>query len=295
MTVNIETAIAWMRAREGQVSYSMDDRNGPDSYDCSSSIYYALRDGGASSAGWAVNTEYEHQWLMDNGYTLIAENTPWDAQRGDIFIWGRKGYSSGAGGHTGMFVDENNIIHCNYRYDGITVNDHDDIWLYAGRPYYYVYRLANADAQPAEVKRGWQKNDTGNWYIKEDGSYPKEKFEKIEGTWYYFDGSGYMLADRWKKHSDGNWYWFDQSGEMATGWKKIAEKWYYFDAEGAMKTGWVKYKDTWYYLDGNEGAMVSNAFVQSADKKGWYYLKPDGSMADKPEFTVEPEGLITTK
>ncbi len=35
MVVNIETAIAWMRARQGQVSYSMDDRNGPDSYDCS--------------------------------------------------------------------------------------------------------------------------------------------------------------------------------------------------------------------------------------------------------------------
>ncbi|HGJ2973649.1 TPA: N-acetylmuramoyl-L-alanine amidase LytA, partial [Streptococcus pneumoniae] len=94
---------------------------------------------------------------------------------------------------------------------------------------------------------------------------------------------------------DGNWYWFDNSGEMATGWKKIAEKWYYFDVEGAMKTGWVKYKDTWYYLDAKEGAMVSNAFIQSADGTGWYYLKPDGSMADKPEFTVEPDGLITVK
>ncbi|HGR7061915.1 TPA: autolysin, partial [Streptococcus pneumoniae] len=110
--------------------------------------------------------------------------------------------------------------------------------------------------------------------------------------WYYFDGSGYMLSDRWKKHTDD---YFDQSGEMATGWKKIADKWYYFDVEGAMKTGWVKYKDTWYYLDAKEGAMVSNAFIQSADGTGWYYLKPDGSMADKPEFTVEPDGLITVK
>ncbi|CIY01138.1 lytic amidase (N-acetylmuramoyl-L-alanine amidase) [Streptococcus pneumoniae] len=83
-----------------------------------------------------------------------------------------------------------------------------------------------------------------------------------------------MLADRWKKHTDGNWYYFDQSGEMATGWKKIADKWYYFDVEGAM---------------------VSNAFIQSADGTGWYYLKPDGTMADKPEFTVEPDGLITVK
>ncbi|HEV8740357.1 TPA: N-acetylmuramoyl-L-alanine amidase LytA, partial [Streptococcus pneumoniae] len=125
--------------------------------------------------------------------------------------------------------------------------------------------------------------------------YPKDKFEKINGTWYYFDGSGYMLSDRWKKHTDGNWYWFDNSGEMATGWKKIAEKWYYFDVEGAMKTGWVKYKDTWYYLDAKEGAMVSNAFIQSADGTGWYYLKPDGTLADKPDFTVEPDGLITVK
>lgn len=145
------------------------------------------------------------------------------------------------------------------------------------------------------IEKGWKKNATGYWYVREDGSYPKEKFEKIDGTWYYFDGSGYMLAERWKKHTDGNWYWFDKSGAMVTGWKLISNKWYYFDVEGAMKTGWVKYKDTWYYLDSKDGNMVSNAFIQSADKKGWYYLKSDGTLADKPEFTIEPDGLITTK
>lgn len=144
-----------------------------------------------------------------------------------------------------------------------------------------------------EIKKGWQKNNTGYWYVRSDGSYPKEQFEQIDGTWYYFDGSGYMLADKWKKRPDGTWYYFDKSGEMATGWKKIADKWYYFKEDGAMVTGWVKYKDTWYYLDGKEGNMVSNAFVKS--EKGWYYLKEDGSLADKPEFTVEPDGLITTK
>ena len=145
------------------------------------------------------------------------------------------------------------------------------------------------------VEKGWKENSTGWWYVRSDGSYPKEKFEKIDGTWYYFDGSGYMIKDKWKKHSDGKWYYLDPSGAMATGWKKIAEKWYYFNEEGAMKTGWVKYKDVWYYLDAKNGDMVSNAFIQSANGKGWYYLKPDGSLADKPEFVVEPEGLITTK
>ena len=144
-----------------------------------------------------------------------------------------------------------------------------------------------------EIKKGWQKNNTGYWYVRSDGSYPKEQFEQIDGTWYYFDGSGYMLSDKWKKRPDGTWYYFDKSGEMATGWNKIADKWYYFSRDGAMVKGWVKYYDKWYYLDAQNGDMKSDCFVKYND--GWYLLLPDGRMADKPEFTVEPDGLITTK
>lgn len=143
------------------------------------------------------------------------------------------------------------------------------------------------------VESGWKQNDTGYWYVRSDGSYPKEKFEKIDSTWYYFDGSGYMLAEQWKKHTDGQWYYFDKDGYMATSWKKINEKWYYFNRDGAMQTGWVKYYDKWYYLDATNGDMKSDCFVKYND--GWYLLLPDGRMADKPEFTVEPDGLITTK
>ena len=143
------------------------------------------------------------------------------------------------------------------------------------------------------VEPGWKKNDTGYWYVKEDGSYPKEQFEKIDGTWYYFDENGYMLSDKWKKRPDGTWYYFDKSGEMATDWNKIDGKWYYFSRDGAMVTGWVKYYDKWYYLDAVNGDMKSDCFVKYND--GWYLLLPDGRLADKPEFTVEPDGLITTK
>lgn len=295
MTINIENAISWMKARQGRVSYSMEERDGDDSYDCSSSVYYALRSAGAVSAGWAVNTEYEHQWLINNGYTLISENTPWDAQRGDVFIWGRKGASAGAGGHTGIFVDSDNIIHCNYRYDGISVNDHDDIWLYAGRPYYYIYRLTNPNAQPEVPKKGWQKDDKGYWYARANGSYPKAQFEYIEEnkSWFYFDESGYMYSDKWLKHTDGHWYYFDKDGYMATSWKKINNKWYYFNRDGAMATGWVKWYEKWYYLDSEDGDMKSNTFVPY--NGGYYLLLPDGRMADKEAFTVEPDGLITAK
>nr|DAV68706.1 MAG TPA: peptidoglycan hydrolase [Caudoviricetes sp.] len=295
MGVNIDEGIAWMQARKGQVSYSMDYRNGPDSYDCSSAIYYALLSGGAVSAGWAVNTEYEHGWLEKNGYELISENQPWDAQRGDIFIWGRKGYSSGAGGHTGMFIDSDNIIHCNWAYDGISVNDHDERWLAAGRPYFYVYRLTNAGKQAAEPKRGWQKDDTGFWYVRANGTYPKGQFEYIEDnkSWFYFDESGYMYSEKWLKHTDGKWYWFDKDGYMATSWKRIAGVWYYFNRDGSMQTGWIKYYDNWYYCDATNGDMKSSTFVPY--NGGYYMLLEDGRMADKEAFRVEPDGLITTR
>ena len=102
-----------------------------------------------------------------------------------------------------------------------------------------------------------------------------------------------MFSDKWKQRPDGTCYYFDKSGEMATDWNKIADKWYYFSRDGAMVTGWVKYYDKWYYLDAQNGDMKSDCFIKYND--GWYLLLPDGRMADKPEFTVEPDGLITTK
>ncbi|MBL6538710.1 glucosaminidase domain-containing protein [Streptococcus suis] len=143
MGVNIETAIRWMSDRKGRVTYSMDYRNGPNSFDCSSSVYYALMSAGAISAGWTVNTEYEHDWLIKNGYKLIAENQDWDAKRGDIFIWGKRGQSAGAGGHTGIFIDPDNIIHCNYANNSITINNYNQTAAASGWMYCYVYRLAN--------------------------------------------------------------------------------------------------------------------------------------------------------
>ena len=146
MVINTEAAIAWMTSRQGKVSYSMDFRDGPNSYDCSSSIYYALMSAGASSAGWAVNTEYMHDWLLKNGYELIAENQDWNAQRADIAIWGRRGQSAGAGGHVVMFLDPDNIIHCNWARRGISVDNYNATAAASGWMYCYVYRLKGGNS-----------------------------------------------------------------------------------------------------------------------------------------------------
>lgn len=153
-----------------------------------------------------------------------------------------------------------------------------------------VTDMLNAGASNVE---GWQKNSTGWWYVNSDGSYPTNKWQKIDNVWYYFDERGYMKSNTWYKHSDGNWYYLLPNGAMAIGWVKVGTEWFYFNDSGRMVTGWVKYKEHWYYLNTSNGHMESNQFVKSGD--GWYYLNEDGTMADKPEFTVEPNGLVTIK
>ena len=150
MAINTETAIRWMTDRQGRVSYSMNQRTGPTSYDCSSAICYALMSAGASHVAWPVTTESAHAWLLANGYRLIAENQDWNMERSDVIIWGPKGRSVGAGGHMLMALDADNVIHCTYAVNGITVNNYNQLYGWQGGamggPYVYVYRLANAQS-----------------------------------------------------------------------------------------------------------------------------------------------------
>ena len=54
----IDVMIQWFRDRLGKVTYSMDYRNGPHSYDCSSAVYSALIKAGFLPPNtWLGNTE----------------------------------------------------------------------------------------------------------------------------------------------------------------------------------------------------------------------------------------------
>lgn len=126
----MDKAIEWFQQRQGKVSYSMVYRNGSASYDCSSAIYHSLIYAGILPAGFRIgNTESEFVDLPKFGFQRIEAdaNGYIPTQRGDIFIWGKQGYTNGAGGHTGIFINNNDIIHCAYAYNGIHTDNHD--WL----------------------------------------------------------------------------------------------------------------------------------------------------------------------
>ena len=98
----MDKAIEWFAQRQGKVSYSMINRNGNSSYDCSSAIYHALIYAGILPQGFRIgNTETLFVDLPKFGFQRIEAdaNGYIPTQRGDIFLWGKQGYTSGAGGH----------------------------------------------------------------------------------------------------------------------------------------------------------------------------------------------------
>ena len=139
----MDKVIDWFAQRQGRVSYSMNYRNGPSSYDCSSSIYHALIYAGILPAGFRIgNTETEFVDLPKFGFQRIEAdiNGYIPTQRGDIFIWGKQGQTLGANGHTGVFIDQNNIIHCAYAYNGIHIDNHDDLAGINNTQYLTIFR-----------------------------------------------------------------------------------------------------------------------------------------------------------
>lgn len=180
---DIELFLKWFYDRKGKVTYSMERRLGPDSYDCSSAVYLGLKQGGFLPASQSVgNTDSLYRDLEKNGFTQVPEvNGYIDTKRGDIFIWGKRGASGGAFGHTGVFVNANDIIHCNYGSNGISVNNHDYIYSLNGSPDNTVYRYTGASA-PAPTNAVDQVIEVGS-LIKYDKVFTADDVQLIDGVW----------------------------------------------------------------------------------------------------------------
>lgn len=142
MGISIDTAINNMFAlKNKRIAYSMYGcRTGATcmSGDCSGTIYDSLRKAGATNAGWVLNTDSMHAWLVQNGFKLVAQNQSWNMKRGDIIIFGLRGASGGAAGHVVIATDNVNVIHCNYSANGVSVNNENMLPYSMG---FYVYRL----------------------------------------------------------------------------------------------------------------------------------------------------------
>lgn len=170
--IDINKAIDYMYdLRAKNIRYSMDySRTGADSTgDCSGTIYAGLRKAGATDAGWVLNTDSMHNWLLKNGFRLIAHNKEWNAKRGDVVIFGEKGKSGGAAGHVVIFINNTQIIHCTWKSDsinGVFVENEETACPYSMG--WYVYRLdqqaSTSQPKPNNQQQSKPTTQTGiNW------------------------------------------------------------------------------------------------------------------------------------
>ena len=141
---------------------------------------------------------------------------------------------------------------------------------------------------PGKVKAqaGWVQSGSRWWYRHADGSYTRNNWEMINGSWYYFDGAGWMVTG-WLKLGN-NWYYLNPgNGAMVTGWLQLGSTWYYMNGSGAMET------DTWIgnsYVDANGVWDQSKTKAQAywvQNNGRWLYVQEDGSYAKSTWKTID--------
>lgn len=120
--MSIENMIKWFTDRQGKVTYSMTSRLGPNSYDCSSAVFFAMIAGGFLPSGSMGNTET----LFSMSGTKLKEISRSEVKRGDIFVAGTPGASNGSAGHTGIFLSNGSFIHCSFFWNGIHTDTNDN-------------------------------------------------------------------------------------------------------------------------------------------------------------------------
>ena len=238
--------------------------------------------GWVSSGGrwWYRNADGSYPkstWKLINGSWYYFESDGWMAT-GWKKLGGEWYYLTSSGAMATGWVKLNGKY---YFMNGSGVMQHDT-WVDNG--VYYV----NSDGVWVEGKTsqnrvessrtdsaaGWVSGGGRWWYREADGSYPRNSWKVINGSWYYFDGSGWMVTG-WRKIG-GTWYYLNPgNGDMATGWTTIGGTRYYMNQDGAMVEGWSQQNGTWYYLKPGSGNIATGWLKLGAT---WYYLASDGKM-----------------
>lgn len=178
--------------------------------------WYYLNGSGAMQTGWVIPNGRTWYYLAGNGAML----TGWQLINGTWYYLTPENGAMQTGwirpdGKTWYYLHGNGAMAANAWIDG----------------YYYV------GANGAMATNTW----VGNYYVGADGRWIPNydpvvyggKWEKSGNSWYFKMADGSYLKNRWQK-IDGKWYHFNESGVMATGWKYIGKYKYYFNSNGAL-------------------------------------------------------------
>ena len=162
--------------------------------------------------------------------------------------------------------------------------------------WYYL----KSDGQKAQNE--WIQQGQEKYYLKEDGKMAKDEWVTQGGNEYYVNSQGKMLRGTWLGKNylseNGNkvkqgwiyddnyssWFYIQQDGTYAeNGWQTIDGKDYHFKSGGYLSTErWI---DRFYVA--KSGAKLKSEWLFDKNYDAWFYLKADGSYAEKGWETIK--------
>ena len=144
----------------------------------------------------------------------------------------------------------------------------DESGIMLSKTIYNDYLLKTSGAM---AEKDWVHLDEKWYYATDSGKAIRDKWEKINGSWYSFHKDGDMLSSQWKEK-----YYLKDSGAMAQSewfFDKKFDSWFYLKSDGAYA------ENQWqgsYYLK-SYGYMAKNEWIFDKSYNAWYYLKEDGT------------------
>ena len=235
-----------------------------------------------------ANTKVTGKWVKTAKGWTFRDDTGWSAKNQWQRIDGVR-----------YFFDKNGIMESDAIRDGYTISK-------------------NGSCNEQVKLGGWKKDKTGWYYeLAKEGKrmgYLKDRWMKINGTWYYFDKKGYMASGEFV---DG--YWLEKSGAWKDTakytWHKSGNRWWYGNKKWYAKNGSYVIDGKRYYFN-KAGYMASNEFVKGtwAGKNGlstdaakyawkksgnrwWYgnkkwYAKSGSYVIDGKSYTFDKAGYL---
>lgn len=138
------------------------------------------------------------------------------------------------------------------------------------KKYYRYFGYPGAPNSGAMQVTAWIE-DTANspvyWYYL--GSYGRMysyQWLLYGGHWYYFVGSGHMVADTIMT-IDSQLYHFNEDGEMSIGWFEYNNNIYHATSSGALSRGAVALSEYAVYVFGSDGKLQSDEVVEGITYK----------------------------
>ena len=138
-----------------------------------------------------ANTNYKDEWINGKWYDSNGNNT-----YTGILEWRSDG--------TGWWVQDSSNWYPADLWQKI-----DGVWYYfkpdgymAANEYYNGYWFNKDGSWDPQYNLKWMSNASGWWVEDLSGWWPANSWLKIDGCWYYFDGSGYMVSNQ---YVDGYW------------------------------------------------------------------------------------------